>query len=65
MFERLILKIRTDGWRMVRGEEALREHRTMMKALRAEDVALAEQLLAEHIRGARRRLVGHLSEMTR
>jgi len=65
VFERLILKIRTDGWRMVRGEEALREHRSMMKALRAEDAALAEQLLADHIRGARRRLVGHLSEMSR
>ena len=63
VFERLILKIRTDGYRTVRGEEALREHLEMMKALRIEDKAEAERLLAEHIQGARRRLVSHLSDL--
>jgi len=65
VFERLILKIRTDGYATVRGEEALREHVEMMKALRAEDAAAAERLLAEHIQGARRRLMSHLGELTR
>jgi DNA-binding GntR family transcriptional regulator len=64
VFERLILKIRTDGYRTVRGEEALREHVEMMKALREEDAARAEHLLAEHIQGARRRLVSHLGELS-
>jgi DNA-binding GntR family transcriptional regulator len=63
VFERLILKIRTDGYRTVRGEEALKEHIEMMKALRSEDAEKAERLLASHIQGARRRLVGHLSEL--
>lgn len=63
VFERLILKIRTDGWRTVRGEEALAEHVEMMKALRAEDAQRAEQLLTDHIRGARRRLGSHLDEL--
>ena len=63
VFERLILKIRTDGYRTVRGEEALLEHVQMMKALRAEDAEEAERLLASHIQGARRRLVAHLSEL--
>jgi len=63
IFERLILKIRTDGWRTVRGEEALAEHQAMMKALRAKDAQLAERLLADHIRNARRRLGSHLDEM--
>lgn len=63
VFERLILKIRVDGYQTVRGEEALQEHLQMMRALRAEDGAEAERLLAEHIQGARRRLVGHLSEL--
>jgi GntR family transcriptional regulator, rspAB operon transcriptional repressor len=65
VFERLILKIRTDGYPTRRGEEALREHREMMKALRAEDQPLAERLLAEHIQGARRRLASHLSQRHR
>ena len=65
VFERLILKIRTDGYRTVRGEEALREHVEMMTALRTENRAEAERLLAEHIQGARRRLVGHLTELAR
>jgi DNA-binding GntR family transcriptional regulator len=64
VFERLILKIRTDGYRTVRGEEALREHLQMMKALRQGDRAEAELLLAEHIRSARRRLSGHLQELS-
>ena len=64
VFERLILKIRTDGYRTVRGEEALREHGEMMKALRAQDAVQAERLLAEHIRGARRRLVSHLGDLS-
>lgn len=63
VFERLILKIRTDGYRTVRGAEALKEHVEMMKALRAEDAEEAVRLLASHIQGARRRLVGHLSEL--
>jgi DNA-binding GntR family transcriptional regulator len=62
VFERLILKIRTDGYPTRRGEEALREHMEMMKALRSENQAEAERLLAEHIQGARRRLVSHLSQ---
>lgn len=65
VFERLILKIRTEGYRTVRGEEALLEHVQMMKALRAEDKAGAERLLAAHIQGARRRLVSHLGELSR
>lgn len=64
VFERLILKIRTDGYRTVRGEEALREHLRMMKALREADREQAEALLAEHIRSARRRLSGHLQELS-
>ncbi|MBK9608756.1 MAG: GntR family transcriptional regulator [Betaproteobacteria bacterium] len=64
VFERLILKIRIDGYRTVRGEEALREHLGMMKVLRAEDKSEAERMLAEHIQGARRRLVGHLAELS-
>lgn len=64
VFERLILKIRTDGYRTVRGEEALREHVQMMKALRQTDRAQAESLLADHIRSARRRLSGHLQELS-
>lgn len=64
VFERLILKIRTDGYRTVRGEEALREHVQMMKALRQADREEAEALLAEHIRSARRRLSGHLQELS-
>ncbi len=62
VFERLILKIRTDGYRTVRGAEALSEHVQMMEVLRAEDKGEAERLLAEHIQGARRRLASHLSE---
>ncbi len=63
VFERLILKIRTDGYRTVRGQEALREHVEMMKALRAQDKAQAERLLTEHIQGARKRLASHLREL--
>ena len=65
VFERLILKIRTDGYRTVRGEEALNEHLDMMKALRMDNKTLAEHLLTEHIQGARRRLMGHLTELSR
>jgi len=65
VFERLILKIRVEGYRTVRGEEALREHLEMMKALRAEDAGRAEQLLCDHIQGARRRLSSHLGELAR
>lgn len=65
VFERLIMKMRTEGYRTVRGEEALREHVEMMKALRAEDQPKAERLLAEHIQGARRRLVSHLGELAK
>ncbi len=65
VFERLILKIRVDGYRTVRGEEALREHLEMMNALRAEDAIQAEQLLQSHIQGARRRLSSHLGELGR
>ncbi|MBL8386440.1 MAG: GntR family transcriptional regulator, partial [Burkholderiales bacterium] len=63
VFERLIMKIRTDGYRTVRGAEALHEHEQMMKALRSEDGAAAEHLLAQHIQGARWRLVSHLGEL--
>jgi GntR family transcriptional regulator, rspAB operon transcriptional repressor len=65
LFERLILKIRVEGYRTVRGEEALREHAEMMKALRAEDWDRAEQLLRSHIQGARKRLASHLGELAR
>ncbi len=64
VFERLILKIRTDGYRTVRGEEALREHLQMMKVLRLRDPDEAERLLAEHIQGARRRLASHLQDLS-
>lgn len=63
LFERLILKIRTDGYRTVRGEEALREHLEMTNALRNDDKELAEDLLRTHIQGARRRLASHLEEL--
>ena len=63
VFERLILKIRTDGYRTVRGEAALGEHLGIMKALRAADRDEGERLLAEHIDGARRRLASHLQEL--
>lgn len=65
LFERLILKIRVEGYRTVRGEEALREHAEMMKALRAEDWERAEALLRTHIQGARKRLASHLGELAR
>lgn len=65
VFERLIMKIRTDGYRTVRGEEALNEHLEMMKALRMDNKTVAEHLLAEHIQGARRRLMEHLTELSR
>jgi len=65
VFERLIMKIRTDGYRTVRGEEALNEHLEMMKALRMDNKTVAEHLLAEHIQGARMRLMGHLTELSR
>jgi len=61
VFERLILKIRVEGYRTVRGVEALEEHLTLMQALHAEDAARAEQVLAAHIQGARRRLASHLA----
>ena len=64
VFERLILKIRTEGYRTVRGVEALAEHKRLMGALREGDSDGAARLLAEHIQGARRRLAGHLQELS-
>jgi DNA-binding GntR family transcriptional regulator len=63
VFERLILKIRVDGYRTVRGQEALNEHLAMTQALREENWTSARKLLRAHIRGARRRLTGHLAEL--
>ncbi len=63
VFERLILKIRVDGYRTVRGQEALNEHLAMTQALRDENWDSAQKLLTSHIRGARRRLVSHLADL--
>jgi len=63
VFERLILKIRVDGYQTVRGQEALNEHLAMTQALRDEDWVSARDLLTAHIRGARRRLVSHLADL--
>lgn len=62
VFERLILKIRTEGYRTVRGAEALAEHGALLAALRDGDRAGAARLLRAHIRGARSRLAAHLRE---
>lgn len=63
VFERLILKIRVDGYRTVRGQEALNEHLAMTQALREDNWSGARKLLRAHIRGARRRLTGHLADL--
>ncbi len=61
VFERLILKIRVEGYRTMRGMEALDEHVALLGALHAEDGPQAERVLASHIQGARRRLTSHLA----
>ena len=65
VFDRLIVKIRTEGYRTVRGEEAMREHVALLTALRAQEANRAPQLLARHIQGAKARLEGHLRETGR
>ncbi len=63
-FERLILKIRIDGYRVVRGVEAYREHLELMDALRDGRHDEAEHILATHIQGACRRLLAHMDEQS-
>lgn len=56
VFERLILKIRTDGYPSSGGAQALAEHDEFLAALRAGRHRAAETALAKHIQGARLRL---------
>lgn len=56
VFERLILRIRTEGYRLESGAEALREHIVLINALRSGNRRKSEDLLTAHIHGARRRL---------
>ncbi len=59
-FERLVLKSRWDGFSMVRGAEAFREHKALLKALRAGSLVSARNRLARHIQGACSRLIAHM-----
>lgn len=65
VFERLILKLRVDGFRTTRGKQALDEHIRLLKALRQQDYAKAEQVLVQHLREGRERLLGHLEDLSR
>src|SRR5690606_25698500 len=49
VFERLILRIRTEGYRLESGAEALREHINLINALRSGNRRKAEVLLTAHI----------------
>ena len=62
VFERLVLKMRTEGFRTSRGKEALGEHMSLFDALRRQNFDEAEKLLVRHIREGRKRLLAHLDE---
>jgi DNA-binding GntR family transcriptional regulator len=56
VFERLILKRRSDGYSDT-GEAPYREHLDLLAALRRDDLAAAQHSLATHIANARARLL--------
>ena len=63
-FERLILKISWDGFSTVRGIEAYKQHKTILKSLRTGNTAQARKFLAHHIKGACTRLLDHMCGAT-
>jgi DNA-binding GntR family transcriptional regulator len=64
VFERLILKLRVEGFRTSRGKEALDEHVALMSALRKQDFGAAETVLIAHLREGRERLLGHIEDLS-
>jgi len=61
-FERLTLKRRVEGYRSDRGAQASHEHRELLAALSAHDLAGAEAALRTHIRAARDALLDSLHD---
>lgn len=62
VYERIFLKIRTEGFRTPRGREGYEEHVALLKALKGNDFVNAEQMLVKHIRQGCARLLDHIDE---
>ncbi|MGE0545215.1 MAG: GntR family transcriptional regulator [Dehalococcoidia bacterium] len=60
VYERIFLKIRTEGYGVPRGAEGYEEHVLLFKALEAADFAKAEHMLTAHIRLGCDRLLAHI-----
>ncbi len=62
VFERIILKRRTDGlYDPARGISAHQEHRQMIRAMKRRDTALATDILRAHIRAGKDNVLADLS----
>jgi DNA-binding GntR family transcriptional regulator len=60
IFDRLILKRRIEGFHDVRGLTPYQDHVRIIEAIKNEDLALATQVLGEHIQGACARFTQYL-----
>jgi DNA-binding GntR family transcriptional regulator len=65
VYERIFLKIRTEGFRTTRGAEGYEEHVALLKALKKADFTKAEKMLAKHITQGRNRLLAHIEDSVR
>jgi DNA-binding GntR family transcriptional regulator len=61
-FERITLKRRTEGYRSDRGQQAHEDHLALLAALKANDLARAEQALRSHVNRARDALLHSLED---
>ena len=62
IYERIFLKIRTEGFRTPSGAEGYKEHVALLKALKSGDFVKAEKMLVDHIRQGRSRLLTHIED---
>lgn len=65
VYERIFLKIRTEGFRTTQGVEGYEEHVALLDALKKPDFAKAEKMLAAHISDGRNRLLAHIADSVR
>lgn len=64
IFERIILKLRVDGYNPDQGLVAFEEHEALLSSLRKGQLAQAEQLLSQHVRAAYARLLQQIEVNT-
>jgi GntR family transcriptional regulator, rspAB operon transcriptional repressor len=62
VYERIFLKIRTEGFRTPTGAEGYKEHVQLLRMLKAGDFPGAEKMLAMHITQGRDRLLSHIED---